>query len=166
MTDRYIDRNINLFSSVGFTKNRLPIELMICDRIDDTFYGKQYFSVIQTTMNADTYRFLSQVDEVANVDGSIFDPTFGPIRSNLQNINDPNEMVAGFFQVNYVDTTHIELNQQIVDVELKQPCKVPLAVQSFPPSFFDRLSNFFLPECLDCLILPNSSLEKPYFWND
>ena len=117
-------------------------------------------------MNRDAYQFWSQVDLVSNIKGSIFDPPFGPIKSNIQNVNNSNELVHGIFEVNYVDTTRIELNQTNVDVELAQPCKIPLAVQGWPSNWFDRLDRVFPAECLDCLVLPNSSLTKPYFWDD
>ncbi len=166
MTTQLEVEEIRIYSSEGLQKSGIPREFLISERIDNTFFGKQFFSLIQSTLNADTYRYWSQIEQVSELKGSIFDPPFGPILGNMQNVDNPEEEVIGYFAVNHVDTARVELNQQVVDVELAQPCKVPLAVQSFPSSWFDRLGAFFLPECLDCLVIPNSSTEKPYFWDD
>ncbi len=166
IVDKLEDQEVRLFSTADITTDKIPRRLLVTDRIDETFYGKQYYSLIQSTITKEAHDFWSGINEVSNISGSIFDPPLGAVNSNITNISNENEVVLGFFEVAHVDTTHIEINRDDVNLFYNEPCVIPLEVQNFPPSWFNRLGRYFSERCLDCLTIPNSSLQKPYYWDD
>jgi hypothetical protein len=121
------------------------------------FNNKHYFNVVQYNLSAASFEYWERSAQVANPSGGIFDAPPAPVLSNMINIEEPEEVVLGFFEVAAVDTirksiTRAEMNQFI---ELVNFC---------PIMGFPNLPLNFPSECCNCLRLPNSSFNIPSYW--
>ncbi len=103
-------------------------------------------------MSEDAYRYWSQVDQLVSNSGTIFDPPPAPIRSNVFNVNNPEEFVLGYFEAVSIDTVRRAFFAP--DVE--------------PPNPLDCLyapwRRDYPPRCLDCISVPNSTFERPDYF--
>ena len=60
--------------------------------------NKQYYiEVEQWALSGEAFAFTSLLSSQLEIDGDIFDPPPAEIRGNISNINDPDEIVIGFF---------------------------------------------------------------------
>ena len=58
-----------------------------------------YLQVTQESLSPAAYEYYNQVSQLTKLDGNQFEPTLGVISNNLRNVNDPEEIVYGFFYV-------------------------------------------------------------------
>lgn len=119
-------------------------------RLDFTFFEKHSFSVYQVSMTKPAFSYYERIDQVVNQVGTIFDKPAASFRGNTVNVNDPREDVLGYFQAVAVDTSHLFLTRDDLPVNILEFC-------SGPPSRYS-------PNCFNCLLFDNSSLERPGFW--
>jgi hypothetical protein len=103
----------------GFYEGRSFGALVANDRAFDgadghrVVFGRQRYSlafpvgylvqVQQYSLSRDAYDFWALVQQQQELDGSIFDPPPDRIRSNVRNVDDPDEQVLGFFTVSDVE---------------------------------------------------------------
>ena len=121
---------------------------------DKTFGEVVYFNLYMETLTPDAFKYWNKVSLLLTQSGSIFDAPPGAIRGNVTNINDPNELVLGYFYAAPEDTTHVKvLASDFLPYTINPYC----GVAGFPP--------FPLPsECCNCTQIPNSTLVKPDYW--
>lgn len=129
--------------------DEIPWRTMTERRYDSTFSYGYFIQVVQSSLTADAYRYWRELDHVANASGSIFDEPLGPVRSNVFNVNDPDEQILGYFEVSHVDTIRMEVDDGDVPFILVEPC------------YFDPSREY----CADCSLVRNSSRGRPY-WLD
>ena len=96
--------------------------------------------------------YWEKLDKTANRVGSIVDSPPSPVQGNIYNINDPGVTILGFFEAINTDTTRRFTLPRDLPIFIKS-CKY---VGSFGVRYADR--------CLNCLIIPNSSLTRPSYW--
>ena len=138
----------------------------VVDRtVDDTFRGVHYFNYIQQSLTEDAHQFWLSIDKNVNRVGSIFDQPPGVIPTNLYNVNDPNEQIFGYFEVVATDTTHLKVTNSDIDQFFADPCPHDPRVEFAPTGGFQFISRFYEPECLECTVLPNSSLTRPHYFD-
>ena len=138
----------------------------ITDRtIDDDFRGVHYFNLIQQNLSSRAHSWWSALDKNVNRVGSIFDEPPGILPTNLYNVNDPEEQVLGFYQVVSTDTAHLKITNRIIDQFFSDPCPYTPEVDFLPLMCYFCLRRLYEPECIDCLLLPNSSLTRPSYFN-
>lgn len=138
----------------------------ITDRtIDDDFRGVHYFNLIQQSLTSSGHEFWSALDQNVNRVGSIFDQPPGALPNNLYNVNDPEEEVLGFFQVSANDTAHIRITNRIVDQFFSEPCPWKPGVDFVSFMCYFCLEPFYSPECIDCLTIPNSTHNRPSYFD-
>ena len=117
------------------------------------YRGRHYFLVNQQSINKETYDYWEKVNRVANQTGSIFDAPPAGIPGNIYNVNDPEEMVLGYFELTHTDS----LRAYITAGELSNDFKFPtLVCPTSSSSFFE-----FFRECCDCTRIENSTLNRP-----
>jgi hypothetical protein len=121
--------------------------------IDSRFAFAYYFSVIQTTMDEAAYEYWKLIDEISNVEGSIFDRPAAPVPGNFRNTTNPDEEVLGYFEVVRSDTSFVRVRSDDIPFFVQIPC--PFAERPREP-----------PSCTDCILLDNSSYHRPYYWLD
>jgi len=121
---------------------------------DKTFGEVVYFNLYQETLTPDAFKYWNKVSLLLSQSGSFFDAPPGAIRGNITNINNPEELVLGYFYAAPEDTTHVKvLASDFLPYQINPYC----GAAGFPP--------FPLPpECCTCTRLPNSTLVKPDYW--
>ena len=101
--------------------------------------SKQYYvEVEQFSMSQETFQFNQLLSSQLDIDGDIFDPPPAEIRGNMRNVNDPDEVVIGFFATYSVQKAGVFVNRG--DLE-----------------FIQRFSG----ECNDCRTRAGASNEIP-----
>lgn len=144
-------QKINIFSGFQNTARNiasLPVALRIIDR---SFLEKHYFIVKQHSINFESYEYWRKVNILANQVGSIFDVPPALITGNIESTTNPDERVFGFFEARNTILTRIPLFASDVPFFLEQIC-------FFEPG---KPVEDYAAECLNCLVLPNSTNEIP-----
>jgi hypothetical protein len=89
--------NINIFSDVGVNGNLVRLRPT---HFSQTYtLGKQYAEVKQFSISRNAYQFWQKYKNQLNRSGTIFDPLPAPVFGNVSNVNDPNELALGFFEL-------------------------------------------------------------------
>jgi len=98
--------------------------------------------VSQISVSADAYRFLRLVQQQTEISGSVFDPPPANIRGNMISLDNPDEVVLGYFMAG------AEINREVyiqgVNLDFQQPVTI-------------------IPD--DCRVLPNTTTQTPSDWN-
>ena len=113
----------------------------------------QSFYVTQQTITAEAFDYWSRIDLVSNQLGSLLDPPPASVRGNIYNIDDPNEIILGYFGAIAEDADVLFTNAGIFfeEFELLPYCGIP--------GF-----EIFAPGCCNCIELENSTWEIPFYW--
>jgi len=151
----YITQNadpqkINIVASDDVARTSTE-QLLIGSRIVDwSFLERHYFTTYQSTMTREAYEYWRKVDILANQVGSIFDTPPAYIVGNVANVNDPGERVLGYFQA---------VNQTF-DRFYTLPFTFPFPLTMEPCTYYSYKYTY-LPRCLDCTSVRNSSYRRP-----
>ena len=130
---------------------KIPISFT---QVDRRFLIKYSYNVVLYTANEEGFRFHDLVHIQANTGGSVFDPTPSRIEGNMHNINNPDELVLGYFGVFGASSERIFL----------VPDDIPTDIDGTVPSTCvspDRDPSLW---CCSCLEWPNSTSNRPLFW--
>lgn len=135
--------------------------------------------VNQYVVNDNVYNYWKALQEQNDIQGSLYTQQPYQIRGNMQNINNPDEPVAGCFVAAGVSAKRIYYNRPAIDFNYpicslgEADYKNMMDLWGLPPSFYpvyltmdgsNRLAN---PnqDCIDCR-LQGGKIEKPDFWTD
>ena len=100
-------------------------------------------------MTQNAYNYWFEIDEIANNVGGLFDTPPATIRGNIYNINDESELVLGYFEASASSIIRVKTFRQDIPYDIQNPCE----------------TSWNVPEqCLNCLIIPGSTLERPDYW--
>ena len=129
--------------------------------IDYSFLERHYFNVIQTSLTPGAYDYWSQVGELSNRTGSVFDTPPGLVTGNVYNVEDANEPVLGYFEATLVDTTRFFLTRSDIPFNIGATCPCT--------SLFLNQPNFPFPigslcPCTACDELPGVRLDPPSYF--
>lgn len=118
-----------------------------------------YLTVIQHSLSEGAYNYWSQVSQVVDRTGNMFEAPAGAIKSNFLNLDDgaPSDNVFGYFYVTQSDTTRFYVSPEAAGSPTMY-CPWP-ANQIPPPQGCPRFP------CCECLEENSSQLEKPSFWD-
>jgi len=152
----YVKQSIDLNDIVvantsEFDRGGIAREPVINLPMDSRFNIQYLFNVSQFSLNEAEYNYWSRIEELVNVDGTLFDPPPGVLKGNLINTTDPTQQVQGYFSV-----ARLSFVRRFVNI--------------FDRGFFvdtdcESRPNANNPaKCVDCTTLPNSSLEVPPYW--
>ncbi|MDX5340856.1 MAG: DUF4249 domain-containing protein [Cyclobacteriaceae bacterium] len=142
--------NGNLLNSPGGKSN-----LVVAQRlVDQSFLSRHYFNVQQLSITQETYDYWRKVREVVNNTGSVFDSPPAAIRGNMFNVNDPDEVVLGYFEVAKAKVTRIFTTRADVPYFLEKVCE-------YLPN---KRRDQYEPTCLSCNVFPNSTSAYPDWW--
>lgn len=93
----------------------------------------------QLTISAGAYRFLRLVKQQTELSGSVFDPPPANIRGNMISLDDPDEVVLGYFMV--AGETNERMYIHGADLDYRQPlsliaddCRVVVGAEQDPPA--------------------------------
>ena len=143
-------QEIRLFNGSELKPEVIPSRLFKNTEIDGRFAFIYYYSVIQTTIDRQAYEYWSQLQEIADLSGFVFDKTVGNIRGNLYYPNNAKKQVFGYFEVAHSDTTRMSTDSDEFSFFLREPCPA--------------VPENFAPECGNCLLIENSTNNRPYFF--
>jgi hypothetical protein len=124
--------------------------------VDQSFLSRHYFNVRQLGISKDTYAYWRKVRELVNNAGSVFDTPPAPIKGNIYSVNDPNEVILGYFEVAKAKLTRIYTTAADVPYIVEKVCE-------YTP---DRPRDLYKPTCLSCDAFPNSIMAFPEWWFD
>jgi len=149
----YVKENIDfdqvfIFSNEDTDGDFTLEQLLVEERIDDRFSFKYSFFVEQYSITENAYRFWQAVQREFQRSGDLFEPPPALIQGNIFNRNDPTEIVLGYFSASAVSNDRIF----ITSADLREN-GVPCARRFGAP-----------PACTDCLVLSNSTTERPPYW--
>lgn len=96
----------------------------------------------QYTISQEAYRFLRLVKQQAEISGSIFDPPPATIRGNMIRLDNPDEVVLGYFMAGAESTKRIYIN------------KSDLTFRQIAATVAD-----------DCRTVSGASVDPPFDWN-
>ncbi|MDN3204943.1 DUF4249 domain-containing protein [Algoriphagus sediminis] len=119
---------------------KLPVGFIEDDGI--RFVETHRAEISQISVSAEAYRFLRLVKQQTEVSGSVFDPPPANIRGNMISLDNPEEVVLGYFMAGAEAKQEIYINA--VDMDFRQPVTI-------------------IPD--DCRVLPNTTREVPPNWN-
>jgi hypothetical protein len=154
-----LDRQqINLLSTAPGQALTLQRQEVVKRKVDRTFYHRNCFQTYQISMTKKAFEYWENVDKAANPSGTIFDSPPAAVRGNLYNPGDATELVLGYFEGVGVDTARACISRdELKPIQVLDPC-----LRNYTAN---GLENYgFPPECLNCTLIPNSTLEKPWFW--
>ncbi len=127
-------------------------------------------TVNQMALNENAYDFLDRVNDQLNLSGSIFDPPPTFIRGNLYNVDDPDDIVLGYFYTAGVATHEVAVDRTIPEESPRSgtPILNPPLYCGDPCDW--RCVAFAggqcgLPPCPpECNDLPNVTYKPPKSW--
>lgn len=143
-------QTVTLFETDEDGGNLLRGNHLSTTEIDFSFYQRHYFNIVLTSTTRRAYEYWQQVDEVVNRAGTIFDVPPATVKGNLYRVGDQEETVLGYFETAIIDTTRFYTLRQDIPFFIGDPC-----------SRSNRNRHY---ACSNCLELPYSSKEEPYYW--
>jgi hypothetical protein len=135
-------QNFALASDEDFNglSTRLPISFIEDNglRFKDTYRAE----ILQMGISAGAHRFLRLVDQQLSITGSVFDQPPANIRGNIISLDNPDEVVLGYFIAASVDTKVVYIKRDDLDF---------------------TANPRIIPD--DCQIVPGATVTPPVGWN-
>ncbi|MEM1328081.1 MAG: DUF4249 domain-containing protein [Bacteroidota bacterium] len=156
VTEELNAQAISIFDGRNFAENATIREQVASKEMDYTFAYAQSYRVSQYAMSERAYTYCSQIDQISNRVGNIFDVPPAPVRGNIKSVNDPEETVLGFFNVSGVSRSTLFLTPGDTQ-EFYQPIQ-------FCAGTFNNSRDQLPQPCYGCLVIQGSSLERPFYW--
>ena len=141
-TEFYSNAGIYIANDASFNglNTQLPVGFIEDDGI--RFIETYRTEIRQISVSPEAYRFLRLVKQQSEISGSVFDPPPANIRGNIISLDNPDEVVLGYFMAGGEATEEIYINGS--DMSFRQPVSI-------------------IPD--DCRVLPNTTTETPDDWN-
>ena len=145
------NNNLILVDSREINSNRLENLDLLQTPLSHKFLFMYCFHVKQFSMTEEEYNYWKSISDIINRDGSLFDPPPGTVIGNLYNPDDPNDQILGYFSASSVNYKRFFTNAAQMDIFIRARC----TRQSWRPQYDD---------CRNCLLIYNSTLQKPSYW--
>ena len=152
VNDRVDLNNLKIFDTRTLSGDRIFRQEFINTPLDYRFAIQYCFHISQYAMTEREFLYWNSVRSVINIDGSLFDPPPGTVRGNLVKVDDPEEIIVGYFSVSGVSSKRFWANPQSLNQIYIEPKCV------------NRRNVPVTPDCRDCTDMPSSSLERPPYW--
>jgi len=151
VTDFIDFNNLALLDGTDVEGNRVENKEVVRTLLNRRFNNIYGFMVSQYRISKKEHEYWSNVDQLINIDGTIFDPPPASIVGNLTNMNNPEELIQGYFSV-----VSSDFKRQFVETG-----DLGFFVQTNCTGFSFRPNP---PECADCRLIRNSTRDKPPYW--
>ncbi len=126
--------------------------------IDGRFGEELYYNVKQYSLSRGAFKFWNGVNILSERGGGYFDGPTGEVRSNFFNINDPDDIVYGYFFA----TEEAVIGKKAVLPEGTNV--IPICPQG--QCFVQGSTSCSCGLCCDCLLDPDATTVKPSYWED
>ena len=138
---------INVFNDENLSGNQIKKKPVAFVRITDSdgnrhFRGKYHIEVKQLSISKEAYKYWSSIEKQISSTGSLFDPSPSAIIGNIKNVNEPEDIIFGYFGASAISTKSIF---------------IPADEAPYHPG-----DTLIWPD--DCRSLLNSTARKPSFW--
>ncbi|MFK7926323.1 MAG: DUF4249 domain-containing protein [Bacteroidia bacterium] len=148
---------IQLFDGRGITNPEWQGQEVASIQIDFRFYQKSFVNIYLYSLTAEAFEYWGKVDRVINQTGTVFDSPPAAVAGNVTNEAAPSETVLGYFGASAVDSFFHPVFRQ--DLAVYQNIQWLCALPEFRNFFGQR------DPCNDCLDIPQSQVERPYFFD-
>jgi hypothetical protein len=111
-----------------------------------------YLTVLQQSLSPESLDYWSQVNQVVDRTGGIFQAPAGKVRGNFTNVDDPKDEVFGFFYATEERVQRVFVSPEMAD---NPPLPCPSATDDF-----GRAAN----DCCNCTTITGSTTVKPSWW--
>ncbi|MEZ5045119.1 MAG: DUF4249 family protein [Saprospiraceae bacterium] len=143
-----------IFNGKESSKAVLSQHFIIEEPLDHRFSRGFYLTVFQQSISEGAVKYWDQIRKVVDLNGNFFESPPGKIRGNFQNIDDSQEDVFGYFYAAQQDTIRVFVPQSVIGETIFPLCPGTIQAGQEPP----------FSTCYNCLSIPNSSTQKPYYW--
>jgi hypothetical protein len=144
--------NLKLFDVGALGGDNITDEPILNTLLDYRFAYQYCFHVTQYAITQEEYTYWAAVNDIINIDGSLFDPPPGTVRGNLYDTQDPDAVISGYFSVNGSHRVRYFANPQSLNqIYIEPRCRA----SRFGPQY---------SECANCTMIHGSSLERPEYW--
>jgi hypothetical protein len=161
MTDTLSSQALPLFGSPRTGGFSLVQQKLFDIELDSKFWEKNGIQIIQYNSTPEAHAFWVDVRNVANQQGTVFDPPPAAVPGNLYRVDDPGERILGFFELSATDTSYVFVERadlQNFGYYVPDPC-----VQDyFRQEWWDTYG--FEPGCAFCVRIVGHSTVRPPFW--
>lgn len=152
----YVKENLDLNDIRIFDASELNGNVIFDQVIAETFYNFRFadqfcFHVSQYSITEEEYEYWSNIKEIIDINGGLFDPPPGTVVGNMINVDDPTDIAVGYFSVSSVFFTRQFINSNELDFFVEPKC----STRGFRDIPFG---------CRDCSEVNNSTLDRPTYW--
>jgi len=143
--------NVLIADTRDFADGAIIQEPILKLPMDSRFNILYLFNVSQFTISSREHEYWSRIQQLINVEGTLFDPPPGVLRGNLFNVSDPDDNIQGYFSV-----ARQSFERRFVNIAEKG---------FFADTDCQSRPNANNPEkCVDCTTINRSTLVKPDYW--
>lgn len=111
-----------LLSGADFIGTSHHINHIVQRDIDETFLRKHIFSFYQSSVSESYFRYLSDLKDLVENVGSIFDPPKGRPRGNIYAQDEGIKNANGYFGAIVIDTIHLAIYPDQLDAQVNEVC--------------------------------------------
>lgn len=122
LTSRMDPQRVIIGESIDENELILDNVLLASKNIDDAFLIKHYTVVSQLNISEEEYIYWKNVRTSIDQVGSVFDIPPARIRGNITNVNDPNDLIYGYFSVAAEKTVRYSILREDVPVRISSLC--------------------------------------------
>lgn len=147
-------QRINLFSNREFAAGNFNNRLVARRGIDEAFQSRYFTNVHQYSLSFGAYSYWSNISSNLSLVGGIFDVPPALVRSNIRNLDDPDEVVYGYFEAALEKISRVSVTDFDVPFNFDARC-----------AYDPRLTRIeqYEPLCQDCQI-SNRSVPRPLYF--
>lgn len=152
----YIPTKLDLNDVRVFDTSKLKDGKLFDQAIAETEYNYRFaeqfcYHISQFSISEDEFNYWSNIKEIIDINGGLFDPPPGTLIGNITNVEDPSDIAVGYFSVASVSFKREFINGG----ELKRSIALYCNTRSFRTIPFG---------CLECLDFQNAVATRPVYW--
>jgi hypothetical protein len=118
------------------------------------FKALYILSTYQFSITKESFTYWSNLKTLANQSGTVFDLPPAALTGNMFNVDNPDELVLGYFEVADVDT----IRASVLSSEFKSEINGIVPCSQF-------MRNRWPAECCECLVLDGATTNRPDWLN-
>lgn len=133
-----INRDVILATNTGISGGTYETKVA---NVPIQFRTSYVVEVVANSMTGEAFAFWSEAKRQLNRGGGIFDPPFAPVVGNIRNVNDPNEVVLGYFHAYSQEMTRYCYSRDGLPVTFEIPIFIvgdmTLCTEYYAPALFE-----------------------------
>lgn len=103
-----------------------PLTIKVAQRaLDESFLETHYFSAYLHSITRESYDFYQRAEQLIQNSGTLFDQVPAPVKGNVYNVHDAEDLVYGFVEFSQADTIRLKILNEDIGIFINDPCKAP-----------------------------------------